>query len=96
MSAGWDNTVQLWDLRTDNAVRSIFGPHICGDAVDVHGNLIVTGSWRPDNPLQLWDFGTGALVENINWGVGINEEPCFLYAAQFSKEGEGELIAAGG
>lgn len=96
ISAGWDNTVQIWDLRADNAVRSIFGPHICGDAVDVVGGTIVTGSWRPDNPLQLWDFGSGALIENVSWGHGLNDEPCFLYAAQFSKEGNGELIAAGG
>ena len=67
-----------------------------GDAVDVAGGTTVTGSWRPDNPLQLWDFGSGALIENISWGHGLNDEPCFLYAAQFSKEGNGELIAAGG
>lgn len=96
MSAGWDNTVQFFDTRTDNTVRSIFGPHICGDAVDVNHNVIVTGSWRPDNPLQLWDFGSCSLIETVPWTLGLNEEPCFLYCAQFSKEGDGELIAAGG
>ncbi|KAJ1637788.1 WD40-repeat-containing domain protein [Pavlovales sp. CCMP2436] len=37
LSAGWDNTIQIWDLRIEGAVRSIFGPHICGDSVDISG-----------------------------------------------------------
>ena len=31
ISGGWDNTVQMWDERCgDGAVRSMFGPHVCG------------------------------------------------------------------
>jgi COMPASS component SWD3 len=34
LSAGWDNTVCIWDRRTrSGAVRSIFGPHVCGDSL---------------------------------------------------------------
>lgn len=44
MEGGWDNTVQVWDIRVGYAVRSIYGPHICGDALDMDGNTIVTGS----------------------------------------------------
>ena len=59
LSAGWDNTVQIWDLRVEGAVRNIFGPHICGDSMDIDcdGGEILTGSWRPEEQLQLWDFG---------------------------------------
>lgn len=35
ISGGWDNTIQIWDTRVSYAVRSIFGPHICGDAVGI-------------------------------------------------------------
>ena len=58
VSGGWDNTVQIWDLRVKSSVRSIFGPHIAGDSVDVCGDKILTGSWRPENVLQTWDLGT--------------------------------------
>ena len=46
LSAGWDNTVQIWDLRVEGAVRNIFGPHICGDSMDIDcdGQEILTGS----------------------------------------------------
>lgn len=99
VSGGWDNTVQIWDLRTGNAVRSFYGPHICGDALDVVGNEVVTGSWRSENQLEIWDFGSGERIAGIPWSsttMPAGQPVCMLYAAQFSKEGQGRYIAAGG
>eukprot|EP00501_MAST-03F_sp_TOSAG23-6_P001280 GSMAST32.ASY1.ANO1.1328.1 assembled CDS len=48
ISGGWDNTVQIWDLRTECSIRSFYGPHICGDAVDLSGNTVLTGSLYGD------------------------------------------------
>lgn len=99
ISGGWDNTVQIWDVRAGYAVRSFYGPHICGDSLDVFGNEIVTGSWRSDNQLELWDFGSGQRIAGVPWSnhSSVSNSPaCMLYAAQFSKEGQGRYIAAGG
>ena len=100
VSGGWDNTVQIWDVRAGHSVRSFYGPHICGDALDVVGNEIVTGSWRPENQLEVWDLGSGSLITGIPWKAAssvVSRQPaCMLYAAQFSKEGQGRYIAAGG
>lgn len=100
VTGGWDNTVQFWDLRKGHAVRSIFGPHICGDAVDINmeGSTILTGSWRVDKQLQLWDFGTQKLVDTVPWRSGVSlSEPCQIYAAQFSRDTpKGSMIVAGG
>lgn len=87
--------VQIWDVRVEHSVRSIFGPFICGDAVDVHDNKILTGSWRPNAPLQIWDFTTGKEIESVPWHQSaIHGDDCMLYAAQFSKDAS--MIAAGG
>jgi len=94
ISAGWDNTIQVWDIRTDVPVRSCFGPHVTGDSVDLHSNLILSGSWRPDKQLQLWDLRTCALIEDLDWQN--YQEPCMLYAAQFSKDPNARHIMAGG
>jgi len=102
VSGGWDNTVQIWDIRTGTSVRNFYGPHICGDALDISGTEIVTGSWRPDNQLEVWDMGTGTKKADIPWVApgslqSFSGAPqCMLYSAQFSKEGQGRYIAAGG
>lgn len=96
VSGGWDNTVQMWDIRLGCAVRSIYGPHICGDALDIVGNRIVTGSWRAQHQLEVWDYVEANKLHDIPWHVLTSQAPCMLYAAQFSKEGQGRFIAAGG
>lgn len=44
---------QVWDLRAGHSVRSVFGPHICGDSVDVAKGAILTGSYRPEHQLEV-------------------------------------------
>lgn len=98
VSGGWDNTVQIWDVREGHAVRSIYGPHICGDSLDIVGNEIITGSWRPKDQLEVWDFGSGSKITTIPWSKfsSAGNPVCMLYATQFSKEGQGRFIVAGG
>lgn len=104
VSGGWDNTVQIWDLRTGTSVNSFYGPHICGDSLDVNNNNeIVTGSWRQNNQLEIWDLSSGEKKADIPWNApnsmaALSGTPsCMLYAAQFSKgEDSGNFIAAGG
>lgn len=52
-SGGWDNTMQVYDIREKGPVASIFGPHVCGDAIDVRndGYTVLTGSYRQDDAL---------------------------------------------
>ena len=46
LSAGWDNTIQIYDLRIGLTVGSIYGPHVSGDSLDVFEDIILTGSHR--------------------------------------------------
>ena len=53
-------------------IRKIFGPHICGDALDIQAlsmsgssRQILTGSWRKDKTLQIWDYGSGKLLKDV-------------------------------
>ena len=106
VSGGGDNTVQIWDRRTGLSVRSFYGPHLCGDGLDVSvdaaGNAtILTASWRPETPLELWDLATGNVIEKVEWKESLlASQPCLLYSGQFSKAGpssqSARYIAAGG
>ena len=89
ISGGWDDTLQIWDLRLKKSIRSIYGPHICGDAIDLddEGNRILTGSYKSESPLQVWDWATGKLLSNISWNMNDTEsmKACYVYSASFSK-----------
>jgi len=94
VSGGWDNTVLFWDLRTRSAVRSYYGPHICGDAIDFASNLMVTASYAGDSQLILWSVMDGQKLHTQTLKTG--DSPCTLYAAQFSKADGGRVIVTGG
>ena len=68
-SVGWDNTVQIYDIRKKGTVGSIYGPHICGDAIDYFndGFTLLTGSYRQDNVLELWDLRKLKKFRDIEW-----------------------------
>ncbi|KAJ9508138.1 hypothetical protein QJQ45_021505 [Haematococcus lacustris] len=98
LSGGWDKTVQVWDLRLRRSVRSLFGPYLCGDALDVapSGDLVLTGSWRHASPLETWDFGSGRLVTRFAFHQP-KEDACMLYCAKFGAGPlEGCAISGGG
>jgi len=46
MSGGWDNNIKIWDIRSATPIRSIYGPYICGDSIDLSNEVIMTGSYR--------------------------------------------------
>jgi len=59
-SGGWDCMVNIWDIRAQKCTGSIYGPQICGDAIDVKedSRLLLTGSYQFKDGLQLWDIRT--------------------------------------
>jgi len=72
VSGGWDFNIKVWDIRQPSPCRSIYGPLICGDAIDMQGDqFLLTGAHRDKNQLQLWDFGKGELLTNIKWNEGL-------------------------
>jgi WD40 repeat protein len=90
LSAGWDDTVQFWDTRQPHSVRKLSGPHVCGDALHIEPSSlnIVTGSWRYQDSLQIWDFVSGKLLSTLQSTM---ESKC--YAACWVTKG---MILAGG
>ncbi|XP_036141673.1 pre-mRNA-splicing factor PRP46 [Monomorium pharaonis] len=99
ITGGWDDTVRIWDIRVPTgSIRIIKGPHICGDAIDMHETCILTGSWIVRDSLQVWDLTSAKLIDTINPYnrlSTLNGE--FLYAVQyFNGNSHGDLVLAGG
>ncbi|EGR33438.1 WD repeat protein [Ichthyophthirius multifiliis] len=95
MTAGWDQNVLIWDMRTNSTQNYIYGPLICGDALDFKNNLVLTGSWREDKQLQLWDIRKTSKSINLQWENLGNEQDSqsFIYSCQFSKYDDSFIIA---
>jgi WD40 repeat protein len=48
VSGGWDDHVYLWDIRAKSVMRSWYGPHVCGDSIEVVGDRLIVGSMHPE------------------------------------------------
>jgi WD40 repeat protein len=55
VSGGWDDTLQVWDHRCPDSQNFVYGPHICGETLDIDAdhNHLLCGSWRKNNTLQV-------------------------------------------
>ncbi|XP_041348767.1 POC1 centriolar protein homolog A-like [Gigantopelta aegis] len=92
ITGGWDDTVQYWDERQVHALKRFVGPHICGDALDIDPihNHILTGSWRKNAVLQIWDFPKGEKIKDVPQDT-LNTSQ--LYCAQWL--GKDSIICGG-
>ena len=95
VSGSWDMTVKVWDLASGTIARSIFGPEITGDAIDVRDDLILTGSHRSRDSLQVWSLSYGKLVETIEWDTAHPGDSSLIFSAQFDKSSHSLLAACG-
>lgn len=94
ISGGWDNNLHFWDLRTNKTYATIFGPSISGDSIDYKGGVVVTGSHRSKDYIQLWDYKTKNKIQEVSWEYGYQSEGAYIYTLQYPKKG-GEFLVAG-
>jgi len=92
-AGGWGNTVHVFDLRHKDAERkSLFGPYLTGDALDVRNGIIITASNRLEKRLEMIDSETGAF-NDLGWPSQYNFCPT---CAKQSHDSNGEFVAVGG
>jgi WD40 repeat protein len=97
VTGGWDKTIKVWDVREPAPIRSIFGPYVAADSLDVQDGVILAGSNETSNQLAMFSFDDGKLFDYISWDDGNlqSPSPCKIYCAQFMKT-TGEYVIAGG
>ena len=90
-SSGWDDTIQVWDIRTKSSIYTFFGSHVCSDTLDISGNILVSGSWRTNNQIQLWDIRSYTQKQTMKWN---SSHSCLVYALKIHPSGQ--FLVAGG
>ncbi len=85
MSGGWDCNVHFWDIREKKSIASFFGPSVSGDSLDYKGGVIIAGSYRSKDQLQLWDYKSKKMIKELDWKYGKKTEGAYIYSAQWSK-----------
>ena len=90
-SSGWDDTIQVWDIRTKSSIYTFFGSHVCSDSLDISGNILVSGSWRTNNQIQLWDIRSYTEKQTMKWN---SNHQCLVYALKIHPSGS--YLVAGG
>lgn len=93
-SGGWDKNVICWDIRSNRSAHHIYGPKICGEALDFYNSSIFTGSYEVENQLCIWDQRNLKPIHSLN--IGEPGERCLVYTIQISKSSQSKILAVGG
>ena len=66
MSASWDRTIRLWDVRTKSQLSTFIGSSdwLTAVALSADGGTLVSGSRRGE--IRLWDAITGQLIRTLS------------------------------
>ena len=85
-------------MREGRTVGSIYGPFVSGDSIDCFDDLIVAGSNRNKEVVQMFSLSKRALINNIDWESSSRKdvEAGYVYATRFSKPDPHFIIAGGG
>lgn len=93
-SAGWDNTILLYDVRAKETQDFLYGPHVCGDGMDVKGDLLLCASWSKTDQIQFFDLKNKKKIGNFQVIVKENKvsedlnDISYLYSCRFSPNNE--------
>jgi COMPASS component SWD3 len=85
ISGGWDRTLKIYDVRQSKVMASIFGPQLNGDSLDVFDDMIVTGSNRNKDVMQIFSLSKHQLIQTFDYEVTKKDiESGFVLGAKFS------------
>jgi WD40 repeat protein len=92
-SGGWDRQIITHDTRQANSVRSFLGPYVAGDSLDICGTTLLAGNYRSNDPIELYDLGTGEMIDYIQWQDEESQKGGMVMACQFGSPKNDTVIA---
>ena len=93
---GWGGAVQLWDVRAGRKIARIPGPSLSGDCLDVSDNLLLAGSYRDRENLEIFDLRTLSRLESLDFTGPRGQAVNYTSACRFGRGAKGERIVLAG
>lgn len=56
VTAGWDRSIKIYDIRDKGPVASIGGSLCTGDGLDIFDDMVVCGSYRNKEVMQVYSI----------------------------------------
>lgn len=95
VTGGWDGMMKIYDLRQKCPIASIGGFYGCGDSIDLFDDMIVTGSTRNQEVMQMFSLSQMSLVHTWDFNkYSKDRNTGHVLATRISKDGN--FIFAGG
>lgn len=95
VSAGWDGSVKIYDIRDKAPVGSMRGPEISGDSLDIFEDCIVSGSYRNQETMQMFSISQQKRVHTWEWNQQMRDtDSGYCFSTRFTNDGN--FIVAGG
>eukprot|EP00668_Euglena_longa_P029491 GGOE01036841.1.p1 GENE.GGOE01036841.1~~GGOE01036841.1.p1 ORF type:complete len:426 (+),score=54.56 GGOE01036841.1:75-1280(+) len=85
LTGGWDKTVQVYDTRAGKSIRTLFGPKVSGDGLDVRNTTVIAASCDASSQLQAFDFTSGKEYPTDSLCQHIGQS--YLYSCKFNPNG---------
>lgn len=95
VTGGWDNSIKLYDIREGYPLASMSGPCMSGDSIDIFDDMIVTGSTRWKDEMQMFSIAHMKKVHTWKFNDRTKDyDSGHVLSTRFSNDGN--LIFAGG
>lgn len=93
-SGGADRMICVHDIRCKYSVRNIVGPYVLGDCIDVHDNMLLAGSYRSAECIEVWDIRNYDKLYTYDWDQSDYQLGGQVVSAKFMRDGKHSIIAA--
>ncbi len=94
ISGGWDKIVSIFDIREQKPVCHISGPYISGDTIDVRGTNVLCGSYRCEDPIEIWDIRMNERLHNLDWNPDHLKNHGFIMSCCFDEFGKNVIAGS--
>lgn len=95
VSGGWDGSIKIYDLRDSAPIGTIGGPECSGDSIDLYDDMIVSGSSRNKDVMQMFSLSQMKKIYTWDYNSASKDiDSGYVLGTRFSNDGN--FIFAGG